>query len=115
MQMFNKKRIKELEAEVKKWEKSFFVELGKVIGYISSINLLEEKNKELADQVALYKQKYLDELEKRLNLAEKLEHYAACENTNKICKNCVLHEENKCKINIGLWKDNDYCSLWKKH
>ncbi len=34
--------------------------------------------------------------------------------TIKICKNCIFHNENACRINIGLWKDDDFCSLWKE-
>ncbi len=31
----------------------------------------------------------------------------------KKCKSCRWHKENTCLINIGLWKDDDYCSQWK--
>lgn len=41
------------------------------------------------------------------------QHCDACENTNKICKNCAYHYDNKCLMNIGVWRDDNYCSLWK--
>jgi hypothetical protein len=33
--------------------------------------------------------------------------------TREICNTCTFHSENACRINIGLWKDDDYCSQWK--
>lgn len=35
--------------------------------------------------------------------------------THKKCKYCVYHKENACLMNIGVWRDDNYCSLWKKH
>lgn len=32
----------------------------------------------------------------------------------KLCKYCRHHYGNACLINIGLWKDDDYCSQWKE-
>lgn len=46
--------------------------------------------------------------------AEKSSENVANIYTIKICKNCIFHNENACRINIGLWKDDDFCSLWKE-
>jgi hypothetical protein len=34
-------------------------------------------------------------------------------NAKEICKNCAYHYDNKCLMNIGVWRDDNYCSLWK--
>lgn len=33
----------------------------------------------------------------------------------KNCKNCYHHyKKNECDINIGRWRDDMFCSYWRK-
>ena len=62
----------------------------------------------------------LDEWNEYCEWIESLPHMAefievSRKNASKMCKTCIYHCENKCKMNIGVWKDEDFCSLWKNN
>lgn len=70
--MFNKKQMKELLKEVEKEKNNLEI---KVSTYNLERSCLHTTIDELREEVELYKQKYAEEIEKRVSLAEKLSKY----------------------------------------
>lgn len=77
--MLNKKQmkelIKELEEEKLEWSNKATAYLRCLDSVHLEIKHLNKRIEELRDEVVMYKQKYANEVEKRISLAEKLSKY----------------------------------------